>query len=382
MKTLKKAVILTLLFALVCGICAAAPKKMDPLDAAIRETSNYLNNNLPKGSKIVILNIQSGSGALSEYIIDELISNAVNDKHFLVVDRQQLDAIRAEQNFQFSGEVDDKQALEIGKFFGAQTIVSGAMGLIGKEHRLRVRALEVQSALVQGQFNKNISESKLITALRGSSGSGGSSSGNTGYNQPTTPRQTASSGSGAITQVTQTPTPAPVIEQAPTAPVPQAPAAPPTPVYKIGDTGPAGGLIFYDKGNSSGGWRYLEAAPADIGEVVWQSSYTDVTGTKEGIGSGKENTQLAIRDLCRPAMICDQYSYGEYDDWFLPSMDELNLMYINLKMIRNTGNFSDGWYWSSTQMYHHSAYSQYFIDGRQEWGSKLKPASVRAIRAF
>ncbi|GHU33390.1 hypothetical protein FACS1894172_11810 [Spirochaetia bacterium] len=32
-------------------------------------------------------------------------------------------------------------------------------------------------------------------------------------------------------------------------------------VYVIGDTGPAGGLIFYDKGDYSDGWRYLEVAP-------------------------------------------------------------------------------------------------------------------------
>ena len=34
--------------------------------------------------------------------------------------------------------------------------------------------------------------------------------------------------------------------------------------YKIGDEGPAGGVIFYDKGEYSDGWRYLEAAPADL----------------------------------------------------------------------------------------------------------------------
>ena len=43
---------------------------------------------------IVILNMQSDSAALSDYIIDELIANAVNDKIFKVVDRQQLDLIR------------------------------------------------------------------------------------------------------------------------------------------------------------------------------------------------------------------------------------------------------------------------------------------------
>lgn len=36
-----------------------------------------------------------------------------------------------------------------------------------------------------------------------------------------------------------------------------------TTAYAIGDTGPAGGIVFYDKGEVTDGWRYLEAAPAE-----------------------------------------------------------------------------------------------------------------------
>jgi len=137
----------------------------DELDIAIREASNYLNDNIPAQSIIIILNVQSESTALSNYIIDELIANAVNDRNFIVVDRQQLESIRAEQNFQLSGEVDDKLALEIGRFFGAQTIVSGTISSLGNRYRMTVRALEVQTARVQGQFNKNLTAWETIVAL-------------------------------------------------------------------------------------------------------------------------------------------------------------------------------------------------------------------------
>jgi len=40
-------------------------------------------------------------------------------------------------------------------------------------------------------------------------------------------------------------------------------------IYKIGDRGPAGGFVFYDKGDYSDGWRYLEVAPNDLGEAEW-----------------------------------------------------------------------------------------------------------------
>jgi TolB-like protein len=188
--------------------CGGTPKATvsDELDTAIRDASDYLNNNIPAGSKLVILNIQSDSAPLSNYIIDELIANTVNDRVFTVVDRAQLDAIRAEQNFQFSGEVDDNLALEVGKFFGAQSIVSGTVSMLGNRYRMTIRALEVQTAQVQGQFNKNINTSETVAALM-RSGSGGTSG--------------TATASGGRTQTGTT--------SGTTAPAAATPAAPPAP---------------------------------------------------------------------------------------------------------------------------------------------------------
>jgi hypothetical protein len=70
-----------------------------------------------------------------------------------------------ELNVQLSGEVDDKSALEIGKFLGAQTIVSGAISPLADRYRMRIRALNVLTSEVQGQYNRNIVASKTIAAL-------------------------------------------------------------------------------------------------------------------------------------------------------------------------------------------------------------------------
>ena len=175
--------------------CASVQTAPDDLDIAIRDASDYLNDNLPPKSKIVILNVQSDSAALSDYIIDELIANAVNDRNFEVVDRHRLDLIRAEQDFQWSGEVDDKLALEIGKFFEAQTIVSGTVRELGDRYRFTLRALEVQTARVQGQYNRNISAGRTITALMRSRGGSANTAYGTGRNQSGS--GTASTGSGA-----------------------------------------------------------------------------------------------------------------------------------------------------------------------------------------
>jgi len=163
---------------IVFAACAGTPKGPDELDLAIRDASDYLNDNIPAKSKIVILNIQSDSAALSEYIIDELNANAVNDRIFEVVDRQQLDLIRTEQDFQWSGEVDDKSALAIGNFFGAQFIVSGKVNRVGERYRFSIRALDVKTARLQGQNNTNINASPTLIALLRGKGLGSGTSSN------------------------------------------------------------------------------------------------------------------------------------------------------------------------------------------------------------
>jgi hypothetical protein len=69
------------------------------------------------------------------------------------------------------------------------------------------------------------------------------------------------------------------------------PAAPPAHTYKIGDTGPAGGIIFYDKKVFTNGWRYLEAIPAEMEFTAqWGTERTDVQKLETAVGTGKSNT--------------------------------------------------------------------------------------------
>ena len=358
MKTTKQALAaLAVIAFLITAGCVSNPSPRsdsssgpDELDVAIRDASDYLNDNIPKGSKIVILNIQSSSPDLSDYIIDELLANAVADKTFSVVDRQQLDVIRAEQNFQWSGEVDDKAAVDIGKLLGAQTIVSGAVNRLGTGYRIRIRALEVQTAQVQGQYNRNIESSRMIAAIMEGGDSGGAR----------TAAATGSTGGQTATPAAQ-------------------PATPALPAYKIGDTGPAGGIIFYDKGNNNGGWRYLEAAPVEVEfRAIWSVHSTQVDNTQEGIGYGKRNTQLIVETLSKTsgewdtaAQKADDLVFNGFDDWFLPSKAELDQMYGNLKR-RNMGDFKGEWYWSSTEQPGsvYVAACQSFKDGEMSRGGK------------
>ena len=156
--------------------------------------------------------------------------------------------------------------------------------------------------------------------------------------------------------------------------------------YNVGDRGPAGGFIFYDRGFIADGWRYLEAAPTDF-TAPWGAFDHDVAGTDTSIGAGKWNTQIIVEFLNRigernrAAQICAAMNINGYTDWFLPSIEELALMYTNLKQ-RNLGGFTNTWYWSSSHD-SYDAWYQYFSDGSQgNANGKGLTSSVRAVRAF
>jgi hypothetical protein len=158
--------------------------------------------------------------------------------------------------------------------------------------------------------------------------------------------------------------------------------------YKIGERGPAGGWVFYDKGVFSEGWRYLEAAPSETEfKAEWGAYEKAVPGTVSAVGTGKRNTQI-IREFCRKigepdraAELCDALSVGGYDDWFLPGRDELNLIYTNLHK-SGLGEFVNPWYWSSSQYDADYSWALYFSSGSQGLNYKYHTYSVRAVRAF
>jgi hypothetical protein len=168
-----------------------------------------------------------------------------------------------------------------------------------------------------------------------------------------------------------------------------------------GDPGPAGGIIFYDD-EADGvddivGYRYLEAAPygwfngEEDPDIVWGGYGTLVDGTELGVGSGKTNTEKIVAKYgdAEPyenrfeyaAKICSDLVFGGYDDWFLPSKDELNLIYLNLSK-EGLGGFTSFDYWSSSEANADIAWEQDFNYGDQSNDHKYTTTKVRAVRAY
>ena len=151
--------------------------------------------------------------------------------------------------------------------------------------------------------------------------------------------------------------------------------------YLVGDTGPGGGIVFYDAGSVQPWGRYLEAgpqlAPTDWCGDDWE---LDVAGTKETIGAGAANTEL-IAAACGEgaANTVSDYDGGGKTDWFLPSKDELNELYEQRESV---GGVGAGYYWSSSQDDAYGAWYQDVTYGGQYVDSKNLANDVRPVRAF
>jgi hypothetical protein len=185
-------------------------------------------------------------------------------------------------------------------------------------------------------------------------------------------------------------------------------------VYTVGQTGPSGGKVFYVATTpfSCGPTRattcsYLEAAPngwQGAGATNDQSPDTnrtwspvgqrsDVITSEEGIGWGYKHS-ITIAALAgsnttnSAATLARSYSVvvgsTVYNDWFLPSKDELNEMYIQRTII----GLSPASYFSSTDNTNidnitRAAYSQSMVNGAVIPDAfKYYSDYVRPIRAF
>ena len=114
---------------------------------------------------------------------------------------------------------------------------------------------------------------------------------------------------------------------------------------------------------------------------MWGCFGTLVSGTGTAVGTGKANT-AAIKATCgagTAAQVAANYSLNGFTDWYLPSKDELNLLYAQKTRV---GGFANNDYWSSTVYGANLVWNQDFFDGFQYYNSKYTTLPVRAVRAF
>lgn len=145
----------------------------------------------------------------------------------------------------------------------------------------------------------------------------------------------------------------------------------------------AGGKIAWVDGTGTHG---LIAAAADQAtSVKWGCPGTTISGADgTAVGTGNQNTidiVTGCADAGTAARICSDLVLNGYSDWYLPSRDELSLLYTSRVAI---GGFTGGDYWSSSEVSSTHAWYVYFSDGSQlNFGHKFNFNSyVRAVRSF
>ena len=182
----------------------------------------------------------------------------------------------------------------------------------------------------------------------------------------------------------------------------------------IGDTGPGGGIVFYDAGSHRPWGRWLEMAPVETEFVglPWKKLsvkdrakplYRDTGGVlarhrrvlSKSIGMGMENTAKIVRNYGPgnyAAWAAWSFEWNGKTDWFLPSEDELAEAHRNLfSAVPTINSIRRSFYWSSSEYNYDTAWTVNMKDGqqfdREKWtlpGSDtgIRPIRTRAVRAF
>ena len=168
--------------------------------------------------------------------------------------------------------------------------------------------------------------------------------------------------------------------------------------YSVGDFAQGGIVFWVDETGRHG----LVCAKQDQSIVYrWNAGTNGITRARgDGPFSGELNTSIIISSQVSigddegdyAAQICNELQITEggktYGDWYLPSKEELNLIYQNKATIDATAvlnggsSFDDGFYWSSTENSSITAWEQNFFNGVQNNLNKTFTDKVRAVRAF
>jgi len=171
-----------------------------------------------------------------------------------------------------------------------------------------------------------------------------------------------------------------------------------------------GGIVFYilqkgDPGYQQGEEHGLIAAPADVdvkgsigvpGLYFWSSgqrksmhkkdfAYVQIFNTSTAIGQGAENTRKILAKYpadtypTTAAAVASAYNGGGFNDWYLPSKEELHKLYLNKAVV---GGFAEYDYWSSTENSAVNAWVELFANGYQFIDNKMDADCVRPVRSF
>lgn len=160
-----------------------------------------------------------------------------------------------------------------------------------------------------------------------------------------------------------------------------------------------GGVIFHLYRDSTGTEHGLIIAANDISiSTSWDSTPSCLAGTcvnvryAESTYNGSGNSTAIVNDVNSPltaAAQCIAYSSGGFTDWYMPSLQELNMLWNNLfdvnrtmESMANAQTMRFAVYWSSTEVDAIGAWNFSFMTGQASYWDKIATYNLRAIRKF
>lgn len=142
-----------------------------------------------------------------------------------------------------------------------------------------------------------------------------------------------------------------------------------------------GGKVFYVDQTGKHG---LIALPFDLPLTAWGCTGTEISGADAtSVGTGMQNT-LDIVSSCsstNAASVCNDLDTLGYDDWYLPSFEELKGLEQTLGKM-SEANLGSGYYWSSSEIDASNAWIVMFANGAVLSVNKAAAYSVRPVRSF
>jgi hypothetical protein len=156
-----------------------------------------------------------------------------------------------------------------------------------------------------------------------------------------------------------------------------------------------GGVIFHLWKDSQGIEHGLIADKMDKSMAhEWSNIYTSLIGpSAQSTWDGLSNSSAIVEQtghISSAASLCLNSTNGDNNDWYLPAVDELSLLWHNRFNVNKALNSIAGasglpasaYYWSSTENDTNIAFYYYFYDGTSNVTIKSAEIHVRAIRAF
>ena len=149
-----------LLFFIVISVYGQSRDNIS-LDDAIQYSVLQIQEDLKRGSTIIVYQFKSRDERLSDYILNEIFNLLVNSRNFVILDRANQSVIDAELDFQFyrsAGMISDDSLASLSSRLGASAIITGSLYDTGNEYRFRIRVLGTETSATIVSYAKSINK--------------------------------------------------------------------------------------------------------------------------------------------------------------------------------------------------------------------------------